>query len=108
MNDREVARRRSTRLSGYDYSLSRAYFVTICTAGRECTLGEVSDLRCLESEAGRIVREVWLSLPKRFPTLTLDAFVVMPNHVHAIIVLGSAGAASSAPTVDRTRRCRRS
>ena len=71
--------RRSNRLKGYDYSRPGAYFVTICLYGREPYL-EMAAVRA-------IVEEVWNALPQRFPTIALDEFVVMPNHVHFILWL---------------------
>ena len=85
--DPERHHRRSIRMAGYDYSQAGAYFVTICVASNACLLGEIVDGEVILSEAGEIVLATWASLPARFPGLELDAFVVMPNHVHGIIVL---------------------
>jgi len=108
-----AVRRRPLRLPGFDYSAEGAYFVTICTRNRECLLGDVMKGKMRLNELGRMVQTVWDGLPERFPTVQLDAFVVMPNHVHGILVLVGAGpvlslveglalplggAASSAPT----------
>ena len=71
--------RRSIRLKGYDYSRPGAYFVTICLYGREPYL-EMPAVRT-------IVNEVWNTLPHRFPTIALDEYVVMPDHVHFILWL---------------------
>jgi putative transposase len=89
--------RRSVRLQGYDYAQAGAYFVTICTQDRECSLGKVVDGEMALSDAGRMVQSVWEGLPGRFPTVELDQFVVMPNHIHGILVL--VGAQFIAPTV---------
>lgn len=99
--------RRSIRLHGYDYSQAGAYFVTICAFQRECLFGLVNDATVELTEAGRVVGEEWHSLPARFPDGDFDAFVVMPNHVHGIIVcrgIDGKGAASSAPTLSRIIR----
>jgi putative transposase len=79
--------RRSIRLRDYDYSQAGAYFVTICVYNQEYLLGDVVDGEARLSEAGEIVAQMWDDLPSRFPTVELDAFVVMPNHVHGIIVI---------------------
>ncbi len=79
--------RRSIRLKGYDYSQPGAYFVTIVTQDRECLFGDVAAGTMRLSAAGRMVRSVWEALPRRFPAVDLDAFVVMPNHIHGIIVI---------------------
>jgi putative transposase len=79
--------RRSMRLKGYDYSLPGAYFVTIVTYKRECLFGEVvSDVMQL-NRFGNITVEAWLDLPVHYPQVTQEAFVVMPNHVHGIIII---------------------
>ncbi len=79
--------RRSIRLQGYDYSQSGAYFVTICTHGQECILGEVIHDCVQMSLYGEMVWQTWRGLPQRFERVELDQFVVMPNHVHGIIVI---------------------
>jgi len=90
--DPRTHHRRSVRLAGYNYSQDGAYFVTICARERELSL---------QAEPVRdVVRSAWYGLPARFPGVALDEFVVMPNHIHGIILLvGGGGAASSAPTV---------
>ncbi len=80
-------RRKSIRLKGWDYTTPGAYFVTICTHQRAHLFGRVVDGEMVLNEYGEIVREVWFELPKHYAYLELDAFVVMPNHVHAIIFL---------------------
>ena len=79
-----------------DYEQSGAYFVTICTQNRECILGSVTESQTRLTEAGRIVQAVWGELPSRFSNMTLDVFVVMPNHVHGIILIGAQFIAPSA------------
>ena len=91
-----VRHRRSIRLHGYDYSQAGAYFVTICSHNRECFFGEVVGEGMRLNDVGRIVEEVWEALPVHFPDVELDAFVVMPNHVHGIVVLNG-GAQFIAP-----------
>lgn len=95
--------RRSIRLPGYDYSLAGAYFVTVCTLGRECLFGDIVDGEMRLNEAGRIVAETWPWLPTRNDHVELDAWVVMPNHVHGVIVLadGCGGGSRTAPTKNR-------
>ena len=80
-------RRRSIRLEAYDYSQPGAYFVTICTQHGECLLGQVIDGRMQLNDAGRMVQSVWDELPDHYPGVRINAFVVMPNHVHGIVVL---------------------
>jgi REP element-mobilizing transposase RayT len=80
-------RRRSLRLQGYDYAQAGAYFVTLCTQGRECLFGEIVDGEMRLNPAGEMVRRVWTEIPAHVPDVDIDAFVVMPNHIHGIIVL---------------------
>jgi putative transposase len=106
----DPARRRSLRLKGYDYRQAGAYFVTICTQGRECLFGEVVDGQMQLNTLGEIVHRTWNDLPNHVAGMGLDEFVVMPNHVHGIIVMadesvvgaGSVGAGSEpAPTTTK-------
>jgi len=77
--------RRSIRLRGWDYTRPGAYFVTIVTHRREVLFGEVVDGEMVLSEWGRIVEEEWQRTAVVRPYVRLDAFVVMPNHIHGII-----------------------
>ena len=77
----------SHRLKGYDYSQSGGYFVTICTEHRRCTLGEVVGGLVQLSSAGQIVESIWSGLPGRFAGIEIDAYVVMPNHFHGIVMV---------------------
>lgn len=79
--------RHSIRLPCYDYTRSGAYFITIVTHARECLFGEVADGKVRLNEHGSIVRAAWDDLPNHYGYVVLDAFVVMPNHIHGIIVL---------------------
>ena len=80
-------RRKSIRLKGWDYSAPGAYFVTICTHKRQPLFGQVVDGEMVLNQYGEIVREAWFDLPNHYAHVELDAFVVMPNHIHAIIIL---------------------
>lgn len=82
-----LRQRRSVRLRSFDYSSAGAYFITICTRDRLCTLGSAFEGQVELSGAGVIVQEIWESLPVRFLEVDVDAFVVMPNHVHGIVFL---------------------
>ncbi len=79
--------RRSIRLKGYDYTQPGAYFVTICTHGREMLFGRVVGGEMALNEFGEIVREEWFKTARVRPYVRLyeDEFVVMPNHIHGII-----------------------
>jgi putative transposase len=94
-HDPQIHHRRTIRLREYDYSTIGAYFVTICTHGRECLFDEVTGGEMHLNDIGRLVEHVWLKLPEWFPHVALDEFVVMPNHFHGIICI--VGAPLAAP-----------
>jgi putative transposase len=79
--------RRSIRLPGYDYAQVGAYFVTIVAQGRECMFGEVISGEMKLNDAGCMVKQWWLDLSRRFPTVETDEYIVMPNHLHGILVI---------------------
>lgn len=81
--------RRSIRLKNYDYSQPGAYFITICTHNRQCLFGEIVNGEMVLNEYGEIAKQCWLEIPVHFPHVQLDEFVIMPNHVHGIIIVGS-------------------
>ena len=88
--DADWPQRRRLRLRDYDYSQAGAYAVTICTQGGAFLFGHVSDGTMHLSAAGRVVERVWNRLPEHYPHVELDTFVVMPDHVHGVIVLADA------------------
>lgn len=79
--------RRSIRLKGYDYTRPWAYFITLVTWQRECVFGEVIGGEMRLNRIGKIVQTVWQQMRCHFPNARFEAFIVMPNHVHGIIVL---------------------
>ena len=83
--------RRSIRLRGYDYSQSGAYYITTCTHNRRCLFGKIADGEMRLNDVGQLVQRVWDGLPEHYPHVELDAFVMMPNHVHGIVVLTGTG-----------------
>ena len=79
--------RRSIRLKGYDYEQAGAYFVTVCTQERACFFGDVMDDEMQLNDAGRMVEHWWFELNQKFPAVETDEFVIMPNHLHGIVVI---------------------
>ena len=79
--------RKSLRLRHYDYTLSGAYFVTISTQGKADLFGQVKGSELHLTQAGRLVRETWRQVPRRYPCVDIDEFVVMPNHIHGVIIM---------------------
>jgi putative transposase len=83
----EKYRIKSARLPYYDYSSDGWYFVTICTKNMVKYFGEVRDYVMDLSDIGRIAAKFWQEIPKHFSCVRLDEWVVMPNHVHGIIII---------------------
>lgn len=79
--------RRTFRLRGYDYAQPGSYFVTACTQGRQLLFGVVLGGQMRVNEFGGIVQEEWFRTQQIHPEALLDVFVVMPNHIHGIIII---------------------
>jgi len=88
--DSALHHRQSIRLQGYDYSQAGAYFLTICMKNRQCLFGDVVDVEMRLNDAGGIAQQCWNEIPIHFPHVELDEFVIMPNHVHGIVVIADA------------------
>jgi REP element-mobilizing transposase RayT len=91
--------RRSIRLQGHDYAQAGAYFVTICTHQRAPLFGQVVDREMVLSAIGEIAQAEWLQTAVVRPSIELDAFVIMPNHMHGIVFIHH-----DSPVVGATRR----
>ena len=108
--DRSVAptthRRRSLRLPRFDYTQQGAYFVTVCTRNRACVFGEIVNGEMQLNDSGRVAHRVWEEIPTHFLQVEIDAWVVMPNHVHGVLVITGphVGATHASPLLvaDRT------
>jgi putative transposase len=113
-------RNESARLQSWNYGANAAYFITICTSGKEHYFGEILDSNQMElSEIGQHVQKCWSDIPSHFPFVILDAFIMMPDHIHGIIVInkqningdtvgtqngaGTVGTQNGAGTVVRTQ-----
>jgi REP element-mobilizing transposase RayT len=90
-----LERRRSLRYPDYDYSQPGAYFVTICVQGSRHLFGHVDHGEVRLTPAGQMVRATLLGLPEHIGTPAVDTFIVMPNHVHALLFLGIDPSAAS-------------
>jgi REP element-mobilizing transposase RayT len=96
--------RRSIRLKHYDYSQSGAYFVTICTRGRQCLFGEIIDGDIALNELGEIVQQEWELSEQIREEIEIGPYVVMPNHFHAIVIINACrGDRPVTPTPDEPR-----
>ena len=100
--------RRSIRLAGYDYSQPGAYFVTLVTHQRQCLLGQIINGEMHLSAMGQIADEHWRAIPDHFPQVELGTYIIMPNHIHGIIIIHSSPAVGAlqwdAPTPNGPRR----
>jgi putative transposase len=79
--------RKSVRLKDYNYSEAGAYFVTLCTSGRQCIFGSIVEGMRQLSPLGSSVQDCWNDLHQHFPDIDFEIFVVMPNHFHGIVVV---------------------
>lgn len=118
-----LPKRKSTRLKGFDYSLAGAYFITVCVRNKMPILSEIAEtdpaavdkeIGCAVGEGlappevkvklkpcGEIVREQLQLIENRFPSVTVEDYVIMPDHIHAIIFLHiNSGGASPSPTLN--------
>ncbi len=97
MTDHPYPQRKSPRLPKYDYSQAGAYFVTICTFRRLPLFGEIRDGVMYRNSTGEIAAACWLALPDHYPHIELDVSVIMPNHMHGIIVIYAEEASGAPP-----------
>jgi len=97
MYNPDIHQRRSIRLRDFDYSADGAYFVTICTQGRECLFGEIVDGAMVLNDPGIMVEKWWQDVFGHFPNVVLDEYTIMPNHFHGIVLLKHVGAGFPRP-----------
>ncbi|MFZ1977012.1 MAG: transposase [Bacteroidota bacterium] len=100
--DPAIHHRKSIRLKEYSYSSPGAYFITICTHEKKCLFGEIMQEEMQLNKIGKIVQEEWYKTKDIRPEVELDSFVIMPNHIHGIIVLIECrGTLQRAPTKEQ-------
>ena len=108
MDDKkELPKRKHPRLNNFDYSSCGAYFITICTQNRQCVLSNIVGRGLAPAETydieytswGKIAEEQLLLLEKRYSDVSVDAYIIMPNHIHIILIMNEAAGASPRPTV---------
>ena len=83
--------RRSLRLKNYDYSRAGAYFITVCVQKRLCLFGDIVEGHMYANPAGEMVAKAWEELPGHYAGVGTDSFVLMPNHIHGVIILNTIG-----------------
>jgi len=81
--------RKQNRLNNYDYSTSGYYYVTICTYNREYTFGYIIDNNMILNQCGEIAKNAWIDIPNHHKNIELGEFIIMPNHIHGIIVINN-------------------
>ncbi len=89
--------RRSIRLKQYDYSQIGVYFVTICTYHRDCLFGKIINGEIILNEIGLLVQNEWVKTEKIRDNILIDVYLVMPNHLHGIIMINNVGAYGHTP-----------
>jgi REP element-mobilizing transposase RayT len=94
-----LKQRKQIRLKNYDYSQSGLYYVTICTQNREYLFGNVLNGKMELNDFGKIINDVLFTIQKHFDHVELDEFVIMPNHIHGIVII--VGAGSSRPILGK-------
>ena len=85
----DLHNRHSIRLKDYDYSSDGVYFVTICTYQKECMLGKIGDGKMELNEYGTLVKNEWLETQKIRKNIEWDEFMIMPNHIHGIVMINA-------------------
>lgn len=80
----------STRLPAWNYASNGAYFLTLCTQGKKYFFGEVVQGEMQLSSVGEVVQRLWGEIPNQFSNCDIDAFCVMPNHIHGILIINQA------------------
>ena len=84
---KKLTRKPRNRLEGYDYSQSNYYYVTICTDERKEWFGEIKNDQMILNDHGQIVRQQWQWLAEQYTYVELDEYIVMPNHIHGILII---------------------
>ncbi len=84
-----LTRKSRNRLEGYNYSQSNYYYVTICTDNRKEQFGEIENNRMVFNCYGKIVNQQWQWLEKQYSYIKLDEYVLMPNHIHGVLIINN-------------------
>ncbi len=79
--------RKSIRLNSYDYSKNGYYFVTVCTQNRWNIFGEIKNKKMIPNDIGKMIIKIWNEIPNNYDGIEIDEFVLMPDHLHGILVI---------------------
>ncbi len=104
-NQKPIRNRKRNRLQGYDYSRDGWYFITICIKNRIECLGKIKNEKMKYSRYGDIVLNFWQEIPDHYKNAFLDQWVIMPNHIHGIIVIENSSAAARTEQYVGTDHC---
>lgn len=80
----------SSRLQSWDYGANAIYFITICTNHGKHYFGTIEEDKMILNEIGEMANDCWIDIPKHFPFVTLGAYIIMPNHIHGIVIINKA------------------
>lgn len=85
----------SSRLQHWDYRSDGAYFITSCTQNRRHYFGEIENNEMQLNTIGKLAHQYWEEIPQHFPHIELGNFIIMPNHVHGILIVNHPISASA-------------
>ena len=77
----------TVRLKDWDYSTPCWYYITVCTKDKKHWFGEVKNGKMILNKRGKIAEEMWNAITNHYNSITLDNFIIMPNHIHGIIII---------------------
>lgn len=97
--------RRSIRLGGYDYSSPGAYFIILCTYQRQCLFGVIINDQMQLNDLGQIVADEWTKTLQIRPDFKLDEWIIMPNHLHGIVLISTSKQPNNKTTVVGAHSC---
>jgi REP element-mobilizing transposase RayT len=81
----------SVRLKDWDYSMPWWYYITINTKNHICWFGDIINNKIILNQLGKIVEQCWVEIPNHYPSVELDEYVIMPNHIHGIVIISKSG-----------------
>ena len=84
-----LTRKSRNRLEGYDYSKTNHYFVTICSNNHQEWFGKIENNEMILNNYGNIIKQQWQWLPQQYPYIELDEYIIMPNHIHGILIINN-------------------